>query len=246
MNLLHPRTLEILPSYQHLQDFILSLPDRFKRQEGEVLYKGRNELRIFEYEGTDYVVKSFRTPHFINRLVYGTLRPSKAKRSFDNAQILSSIGVGTPQPIAYLNIRNGMLFTQSYYITLKAQCSHIYYELFEKKFPYEEEVLRAIGRMTATLHNHGYAHKDYGRGNILFEKTEKGILLELVDLNRMAVGPLDINAGCKNLERLPATPQMHRWIAEEYAQARGFETEKCFELMQQYRSVQPGKIDGKY
>ena len=74
----------------------------------------------------------------------------------------------------------------------------------------------------------------------------EGIKLEIVDLNRMDIGPLDIKAGCKNLERLPATPQMHRWLAEEYAQARGMDTEECYQLMVAYRSTQPGKIDGKY
>ena len=40
--------------------------------------------------------------------------------------------------------------------------------------------------------------------------------------------------------------QMHRWMAEEYAKARNFDVEKCFELMRAYRSVQPGKIDNLY
>ena len=94
--------------------------------------------------------------------------------------------------------------------------------------------------------NNGYAHKDYGRANILFQKTPNGITIEIVDLNRMYIGPIDMKTGCKNFERLPATPQMHRWMAEEYAKARNFDVEKCFELMRAYRSVQPGKIDNLY
>jgi hypothetical protein len=39
---------------------------------------------------------------------------------------------------------------------------------------------------------------------------------------------------------------MHRWLAEEYARARGFDADECFRLMQAFRSTQPGKIDGKY
>jgi Ser/Thr protein kinase RdoA (MazF antagonist) len=100
--------------------------------------------------------------------------------------------------------------------------------------------------VTARLHEHGYAHKDYGRANILFQKTPNGITIEIVDLNRMYIGPIDMKTGCKNFERLPATPQMHRWMAEEYAKARNFDVEKCFELMRAYRSVQPGKIDNLY
>ena len=70
--------------------------------------------------------------------------------------------------------------------------------------------------------------------------------IELVDLNRMYNGPIDMKAGCKNLERLPATPQMHRWLAEAYAGIRHFDAETCFKLIQAYRSTQPGKIDDKY
>ena len=53
-------------------------------------------------------------------------------------------------------------------------------------------------------------------------KQQKALKIEIVDLNRMDIGPLDMKAGCKNLERLPATPHMHKVLAEEYAKERGF------------------------
>jgi hypothetical protein len=169
-----------------------------------------------------------------------------SKRSYDHAEMLLKIGVGTPQPVGYMNIRSGLLFDKSYYISLLSTCPYIYDNLFTQQFDYAEEVFRAIGKVTARLHEHGYAHKDYGRANILFQKTPNGITIEIVDLNRMYIGPIDMKTGCKNFERLPATPQMHRWMAEEYAKARNFDVEKCFELMRAYRSVQPGKIDNLY
>ncbi len=246
MSLLHPQTLVIHPNYRDLEEFMYSIPERFKRKEGEIIYKGRNELRKMEYNGYSLVVKAFHQPNFINRFIYGIFRPSKAKRAYKHAEMLLNAGVGTPQPIGYLNIRSGILFDKSYFVSLESPCIHVYNELFYQQFDYAEDVLREIGRVTARLHEHGYAHKDYGRGNILFLKTDDGIKIEIVDLNRMAIGPLDIKSGCKNFERLPATPQMHRWMAEEYAKARGFDPEKCFELMQYYRSTQPGKIDNLY
>lgn len=242
----HPLTLVLHPNYKSMEDFMISIPERIRKNEGTVIYKGRNELRKMEYNGQEFVVKAFHCPNFINRFVYGIFRPSKAKRSYDHAQLYTQIGVGTPEPVGYLNIRSGLLFDRSYYVSRMSACSHVYSELFGQKFDYEEEVLRAIGRTTALLHNHGYAHKDYGRGNILFQKTPEGIKIEIVDLNRMHVGPLDIKAGCKNFERLPATPQMHRWMAEEYAKARGFDPEECFKLMVKYRSTQSGKVDNLY
>ncbi|MDO4930280.1 MAG: lipopolysaccharide kinase InaA family protein [Bacteroidales bacterium] len=246
---LHPTTLLLHPQFGDLADFMRSLPQRMKQGEGTVIHKGRNELRLMDCGNRQLVVKAFRQPNVVNQFVYGTLRPSKAKRSYDNAMLLLSLGIGTPQPVGYYNLRGllGLRFDLSYYVSLRSVCTHRYQELFERHFDYEEDVLRAIGRLTAKLHDNRLAHKDYGRANILFERQPDGeILLELVDLNRMAVGPLDVRAGCKNFERLPATPQMHRWMAEAYAEARGFDADECYRLMTAFRATQDGKIDGKY
>lgn len=243
---LHPRTWVIHPDHKELEEFVLSIPERFSRNEGTVIYKGRNELRKMEYDGKEYVVKAFHKPHLINRLVYGLFRPSKAKRSYEHAEMLLRIGVGTPQPIGYMNIRAGILFDKSYYISSLSACPYRYDDLFGTKADCAEAVCRAIGKMTARLHEHGYAHKDYGRANILFQKNGEDVQLEVVDLNRMYIGPIDQKRGCKNFERLPATPDMHRWMAEEYARARGFDADTCFKLIAAYRSTQPGKIDGLY
>ena len=237
------------PDFVSLAPFVRSLPRLFAEDKGKVIHKGRNELRVLSHEGKNYVVKSFRRPNWVNRFVYGFFRPSKAKRSFDNALLLQSIGVGTPQPVAYYNVRSwgGLCFEKSYFVTLCSEGVHRYAELFTTRFDYADEVLRAIGSLTAVLHEHRLAHKDYGRANILFRRTPEGkIELELVDLNRMYHGELDLQKGCRNFERLPATPHMHRLMAEAYAEARGFDAEECFRLMQAFRSTQPGKIDDKW
>ena len=238
--------LEVNPQHPALKVFVDSVPFRFKQGEGEVIYHGRNELRRMEYAGHSYVVKSFRRPNFINRLVYGRLRPSKAQRAYQNGLELLRIGVPNPQPIGYVEERAGLLFDKSFLITELSTCPYTWNDLFFQSFSCTEQVARAVGRLTAQLHEHGLAHLDYGRGNILFAVEDSGVRLELVDLNRMHHGPIDMKLGCKNLERLPATPEMHRWIAEEYAEARGFSADECFRLMQAYRSTQPGKIDDKY
>lgn len=247
MSLFNHTTLVLHPNYRKLEPFMLSLPERFERGEGMLIHNGRNQLRRISYNGTDYVVKAFRRPNAVNRWVYGTLRPSKALRSYRNALLFQRIGVGTPQPVGYYNLRRGLQFDRSYFVTVASTCPYRYEDLFTKQLSYADDVLREIGRVTALLHNHGLAHLDYGRANILFEKRSDGsIHIEVVDLNRMRIGPLSLQQGCKNFERLPATPHMHRMMAETYAAARGFDAEKCFTLMQKYRSTQSGKIDGKY
>lgn len=241
MKILNHSTLVLHPDFKELKPFLQSIPDRFRHNEGIVIHKGRNELRRISYAGRDFVIKSFRCPNIINRFVYGVFRPSKAKRSYDHALLFLQIGVGTPQPVGYLNIRKGLLFNRSYYITLASECPFRYEDLFRRKFDCEEDVLRAVGRVTAILHEHGYAHKDYGRANILFGKFPDGIRLDIVDLNRLSIKKIGMKAGCKNLERLPATPSMHHIIAEEYAKVRGFDAKRCYELMVAFRRVQPGK-----
>lgn len=238
-------TLTVNPQYAGLRDFVLRSISRFA--DGEPIYAGRNELRRFHCDGRDYVFKSFRKPNIVNRLVYGFLRPSKAERSYRHALLIGSIGIGTPTPIAFAESRHGLLFGSSYYVSAASECRHTYGDLFRDEQPCREDVCREVGRLTALMHSHGYAHLDYGRGNILFGHIDGRLRVELVDLNRMYIGaPLGMDAGCRNFERLPATPQMHRWMAEEYATVRGYDAERCFELMQRYRSTQPGKIDGIY
>jgi hypothetical protein len=141
---------------------------------------------------------------------------------------------------------NGLLFGKSYFVSLKSSCSHIYKELFERKFDEEDEVLKQVAVVTATLHNNNISHLDYGRANILFEKVGEEIKIELVDLNRMRFAPVSMDEGCKNLERLPATPRMHKILSEEYARLRGFNPDKCLELMKKYRSKDNNLIDGLY
>ena len=241
-------TLVIHPKYRTKTyvDFMFSLPNLFLHQEGEIIYKGRNELRRFNIEGTAVVVKSFRIPNIINRFVYGIFRPSKAKRAYENALKLIDIGIGTPFPIGYLTIRHGLLFTKSYFVSLQSPCPYVYNDLFYKEFYYADDVLTAVGETAAKLHEHGYAHKDFGRGNILFMKTNGGIKIDIVDINRLHIGKIDMYHGCKNLERLPATPHYHHLIANAYARVRGFDADECYNLLRHFRSLQPGKINGLY
>ena len=58
-DMFHPYTLVIHPDFKELGDFILSLPERFEKNEGIVIHKGRNELRKMEYGGREYVVTVF-------------------------------------------------------------------------------------------------------------------------------------------------------------------------------------------
>ena len=226
-----PRRVAVSPGYANMSDFIKVLPIIFECQ-GTVIYKGRNELREFDIEGEKVIVKSFQIPHLLNRIIYNFFRESKARRSFRYAGLLRQFKIGSPVPIGYCSVSGWFLFGKSYFVSLKSECPYTYRDLVNAAFENKEEILRAIARTTAAMHEHGILHKDYWAGNILFAEKPEGVSVEIIDLNRMRFGKVSLEEGCKNFERLPGTDEMFAVLANEYAKSRGFDSEKCLRLIE--------------
>lgn len=231
----HPRKIFLNPKYADKEFLVKALPSFFENQQGKLIHDGRNKLREFQWGDITVVVKSYQTPHLINRIAYGLFRSSKAQRSYEYADLLRSKHIGSPEPVAWMTERNGLLFTRSYFVSLKSTCPYSYNDLIGGKFPEQEKYLRAIARTTAALHENGMLHKDYSRGNILFGDNAQGVAVEIIDLNRIRFHSISQDEGCRNFaERLPATDEMRHIMAEEYAKARHFDSKICEELMATY------------
>jgi len=230
--IIHPRRVFIGDDFQDLSSFVRVLPVHFENG-GTLIYEGRNKLKEFEIHGRKLIVKSYQLPHLINRVVYNSFRAPKARRSYQYAQMLRKAGIGSPAPVGFYSTGTWLLFGRSYFVSLKSECPYTYRNLLEETFTGDKEkVLRAIARTTAALHENGFLHKDYSGGNILFRETDKGIEVEIIDLNRMRFGKVDIETGCKNFERLPGTHEMFVILADEYAKVRGFDADRCLELIE--------------
>lgn len=221
-----------------LKAFVGSLPELFASKQGELLYCHRNELRSFTIGERQVVVKAFATPNTLNRIVYGFIRKSKAQRSYEYARLLLSKGIGSPEPMAWLSVRNGILFTRSYYVSKKSTCPYCYNNLFDEKLFSQSELeryLRLVARTVAKIHNCGMVHRDLSGGNILFGDGDS---VELIDLNRIRFIKVDIDEGCRNFsDRLMAPRPWRVIMAHEYAAERGFDAEECLRLMSQYNEV---------
>ncbi|MCM0361714.1 glycosyltransferase [Bacteroides fragilis] len=230
--IIHPRRVFVGDDFQDLSSFVRVLPVHFENG-GTLIYEGRNKLKEFEIHGRKLIVKSYQLPHLINRVVYNSFRASKARRSYQYAQMLRKAGIGSPAPVGFYSTGTWLLFGRSYFVSLRSECPYTYRNLLEETFTGDKEkVLRAIARTTAALHENGFLHKDYSGGNILFRETDKGIEVEIIDLNRMRFGKVDIETGCKNFERLPGTHEMFVILADEYAKVRGFDADRCLELIE--------------
>lgn len=223
----------INPKYECLREFIVKLPDTFGSL-GEVIYDGRNEIRVIEYKGFKLNVKSFKVPNIINRFVYGNFRESKAKRSFEYGNILIDNGINTPEPIGYIEERNLLAFKRSYYVSVHEEFDGMMREFKWGKLEGRESLLKQFACFTASVHEKNILHIDYSPGNILYKKQNDSFSFYLVDLNRMMFGKVSEDMGCKNFCRLWGSEQMLSYIATEYAKARGFETQKCIDLVLKY------------
>ena len=148
-----------------------------KWTEGLVIDNRRNILRLTD----GVVVKQFRTPNLLRGIWYGWFGTSKARRSYENAQRMTGL---TPEPVAYREVRVFGILRESWYACRLSECKHTFKELMDNPdFPHRADILRAIGRFTAELRQRGIWHRDYSRGNILF--NEDGSRIEVIDLNRI-------------------------------------------------------------
>ena len=99
---------------------------------GELFGNGdRNKIKLFKLDGKTINIKSFKIPNIINKIAYKYFRKSKARRSFEYATILLEKGIGTPQPIAFLENFNFLGLKDSYYVSEHLVTELTYRELVE-------------------------------------------------------------------------------------------------------------------
>ena len=180
--------------------------------EGEVIFERRNTLR----QTGGVVVKQFARPNLLRGLWYGLFGKSKARRSYEYALRMEGL---TPEPIAYREVRVCSVLRESAYACRMSECTHTFNELIgAPDFPHRQDILQAIGRFTATLHQRGIYHRDYSGGNILF--TADGSRVQVVDLNRITFcRHIRRKQRLRNFERLNIDRKALRIIATAYAQA---------------------------
>lgn len=216
-------------------DFKLKLNDiihDFDSLEGGV--GDRNVIKIIKVNGLKLNIKAFKTPNAINKIVYRFFRKSKAERSFEYANKLMELGVGTPKPIAYFEYTSPFLFGKSFYVSEHLDCDMTYRELTKDfNIPNHEAILRAFTRFTYSLHQKNIHFLDHSPGNTLIKIDNGGYKFYLVDLNRMHFGPMDFETRIKNFSRLTIHKSMVAVMSDEYAKCSGENYHEIFDLMWQ-------------
>lgn len=215
------------PAFNHLKEFIHHIPVLFLNEENTI-YEARNTLKLVDVEGQKLVVKSFKIPHFINKIAYSYLRASKAKRSYEYGLEIIRRGINIPVPVAYMEeFRWGLLY-RSYYVSGYSDYLLMRHFHFTKKLTAEDvEILKAFAGFTALLHEKEIYHTDYSPGNILYKKEGETVLFHLIDVNRMQFKKVTEKMAYKSFQRMDFSVEMLEIVAGEYALQRGMNIDKC-------------------
>lgn len=222
------------PAFESLRAFVETIPLVFEK-EGRTIYKDRNEIKVFNVGGIELNVKRYKIPMLLNRFIYTYIRKSKGIRAFKYPQQVLEKGFETPEPIAYIEIKQWGLIHYSFFVSVQSPYTHSFYEFGNAKAEQYEEVVKAFAHYTAKLHDAQIYHKDYSPGNILFDKVDGEYHFSLVDINRMSFGEVSKEKGCANFARLWGETAFFELLASEYAKARGFDREECICLVLEAR-----------
>ncbi len=180
----------------------------------------RNIIKIFESNELKLNVKSFKTPIFFNKVIYGFFRASKAQRSYMFANKLIKKSVNTPTPIAYFEEHRFLGLYKSYYISEHFEFDFMFRDLIEnsEKFDFEN-ILRQFSKFCFDLHENGIEFLDHSPGNTLIKKQNFGRYdFYLVDLNRMKFHQnIDFENRMNNLKRLLTEEYMVKIVSNEYS-----------------------------
>ncbi|MDR1003698.1 MAG: tyrosine protein kinase [Prevotellaceae bacterium] len=180
-------------------------------------------------------VKRYAVPSLFNRIVYSFFRKSKAERAFTYPNRLLQAGIETPRPIACLTNASFGLLAESYFISEQSPYRRNFYEFGNADIADCRDIVQALARFTAAMHEHGILHRDYSPGNILFDTVDGEYRFSLVDTNRMYFGKVSVEKGCANFARLWGQPAFFVELATRYAEARGADTAYCIERTLHYR-----------
>lgn len=202
---------------------------------GELFGNGdRNKIKLFDLNGKIVNVKSFKIPHFINKIAYKYFRKSKAKRSFEYANKLIELGIGTPEPIAFVEFSSLLGLENSYYVSEHLLCDLTYRELVEvPDYPDRDNILRQFTKFSFDLHEKGIEFLDHSPGNTLIKKNANGNYdFFLVDLNRMEFHTeMSFETRMKNLCRLTPLKEMVATMSNEYGKYYNEPEEKIFNTL---------------
>lgn len=201
---------QIRKEFTHLRDVVFDLP-HCTDCVITVMQDNRNVVTRIETPQGEFVLKDFRGMYFTNRLAYSFFRKSKAIRSFENSARLNSMGIQTPQPVAWIDEYSFGFLKRSIFVSTFFQYKTLQQFMFERQDQgdvYKKELLNALASFALKLHRRGILHDDFSIGNIFVIPVEGGYDFALTDLNRMRFNKsISYNNAMSNFRKIQLEPE---------------------------------------
>lgn len=210
----------ILPEYQAFYDFISTLPTIFDIG-GETLYQGRNIIKRFTHENTEWIVKRYKRLNLAQRIVYTFFKKSKAERAYLYAGELLNKGIDTPKGIACIECKKNGLIKDCFFISTSCNDPALFPALGGSE-EFDTQLANSLAAFFVQMHEKGFLHGDPNLNNILYHKDRKdSFSFSVIDTNRSVFKPSPTRREClDNLKRVTHQRTLLQYITRQYALLR--------------------------
>ena len=203
--------------------------------EGNSIKDSRNKLKEFKCGDVNIIIKSFKKPILINKIIYNFFRKSKAKRSFQHAKLLIAKNINTPKPIAFFEEKTNFFLKESFYVCEKIEYDFSMRKVIENLHEYEnQKIIKLFVKFTFHLHEKNINFLDHSPGNTLIVRKNDEIFFYLVDLNRMKFEKMSTKKRLINFSRLCAhtkSRELANLISSEYSDIYGIDKKFAFNII---------------
>lgn len=182
-------TTSLYKDSKPLQRFIKNISVIFENGD-VILHNKRNVIKQFNVDPADNILKSiivkrYKRPSFIQRIIYSFFRRSKSRRAFDNATELRKRGINTPYEIAYIEEWENGLFKYGYYLSASDFAPPIRERLIVQD-DFDKLMAQDFAIFAAQLHEKGILHHDLNSTNVLYRQPSNGhYCFSVIDINRV-------------------------------------------------------------
>lgn len=220
----------VADSYKDKEEWVKALPHSFPNG-GKLLRDARNTVAV--YDGRNLVVKRFKRVAIIQAIAYTFFRPTKARRAYYYAERLLSLGIATPKPVAFIEIKEGMLFRRGFFISeysSDADLLCLEQMTTSERKPYVDAFVGFMLR----LHKAGFMHGDSNLTNFMYHRENDGTLsFSTIDINRSHfLSSEPSHKQClHNLVRLTHNRELLKEIVGAYALLRGWNEKESFDFV---------------
>lgn len=224
-------TIVVNANYQQFESQLASIEQVFDDSE-VTLQAGRNHIKSANIGDEKVVIKSFKRLGVVRGFIYRFLRKSKARRAYEYAENLLSLGFNTPFPIAYIERGSAVGVTSSFFVSSHFDHDFEIRAVLDNKVANSDQILEQFVKFSFDLHNAGVLHLDHSPGNTLVKKAKDGgYKFALIDINRMQFRPLSTRERLENLSRLSDEDDIVRKFASHYAALASLDEEICFQTI---------------